>query len=369
MPSSRRRFLAVAAAGLAMPALLRSSDALASSGAVNVLAFADYIPPESIAAFESATGIKVNLTAFGSNREAFDRVSKAGAAYDVVITSVTSGPPYYAAKLLRPLDEARLKLDRVIPSILRDSVQLGATSRGARMLVPYNWGTEGITFDSELFPVPDGEISYEMLWRPEAIGHLVVRLQSIVIGTAIYLDALGQVPSNRALDLFKSEADMRRVLDPVVGYVLARRDRIAGFWTNAADARQAFTANGRIGLTWDTTGLLLAREAPRWKYRLPKEGGLTWLDGVGITAAAQNVDQAYAFLDALLTPEVGGRMSATTGFNSAVVGAARFAGADYARQYGEVYTAETLQTLWWWQAESPWTQAVMLEYVEKISRA
>jgi spermidine/putrescine transport system substrate-binding protein len=369
MPLNRRHFLAAAAAGLAMPALLRSDDALSSSGGVNILAFADYIPPETIAAFEASTGIKVTLTPFGSNAEAFDRLSKPDAVHDVVFASVTSGPAFYDAGRFRPLDETRLKLDRVIPSILRDSVQLGTTHRGARMLVPYNWGTEGITFDAELYPVADPDVSYDLLWRPEAIGRSVVRVQSIVVGTAIYLDAIGQVNSNRALDLFKSEADMRRVLDQVVGYILERRNRIARFWTNAADARAGFDAGGRVGLTWDTTGLLLARETPRWKYRLPKEGGLTWLDGVGISAASQRVEQAYAVLDTLLAPETGGRMAAKTGYNSAIVGAARFAGEAYARQYGEVYTAETLQTLWWWQMETPWTHPVTQEYVERIMRA
>lgn len=369
MPLNRRQFLATSAAGLAMPALLRADDALSSSGAVNVLAFADYVPSESIAAFEAATGIKVTLTPFGSNAEAFERLSKPDAAQDVVFASVTSGPAFYAAGRFRPLDEARLKLDRVIPSILRDSVQLGATHRGARMLVPYNWGTEGITFDTQLYPVADSDVSYELLWRPETIGRSVVRLQSIVVGTAIYLDAIGQVNSNRALDLFKSEADMRRVLDQVVAYILARRDRIARFWTNANDASAAFSEGGRVGLTWDTTGLLLSRDNPNWKYRLPKEGGLTWLDGVGITASTPRADQAYAFLDALLTPETGGRLAAKTGFNSAMVGAARFAGEAYARQYGEVYSAETLQSLWFWQMETPWTHPVTQEYIEKIMRA
>ena len=102
---------------------------------------------------------------------------------------------------------------------------------------------------------------------------------------------------------------------------------------------------------------------------MPKEGGITWMDPVGIPSGAANVEQAYAFIDALLTPEFGGMMSMNTGYNSSVTDAAQFAGDDYKRQFSEVCNADNLARLWWWQADTPWFATMRQEYVDRITNA
>ncbi|WP_436784841.1 extracellular solute-binding protein, partial [Streptomyces sp. URMC 126] len=74
--------------------------------------------------------------------------------------------------------------------------------------------------------------------------------------------------------------------------------------------------------TWDTTGILLNRTSdPKWRYSMPKEGGLAWTDTIAIPAGAENVEQAYAFIDFMLSPQAGGVFSNMTGYNSCAVGA------------------------------------------------
>lgn len=362
---------AVAASALAAPVVLRAHDALAASGTVNVFAWGDYVQKNMIEKFQKDTGITINLSTYGSNDEAVQKLKAAGGkGFDVIFPSVTNGPQYYPDNLLQPLDESKVKMDRIIPSMVRDSVQLGATSRGKRMLLPFNWGTEAMTYDSSVFKVGDGEISFGTMWQPEAKGMAAFRQKSVLVGTAIYLDATGEVKSNRGLDLYKSEDDMRRVFDAVTKYIVARKANIAAFWNNATEATNAFKqAGAKIGQTWDTTGLLLNREDPKWKYRMPKEGGITWMDSVGIPAGAANLEQAYAFINAMFDPVMAGMMSANTGYNSAAVGAAAHAGDAYAKQFNEVYDEKTLANLWWWQADTPWFGTIRQEYVDRITNA
>lgn len=372
---SRRTVLrgsaAVAASALAAPVVLRAHDALAASGTVNVFAWGDYVQKNMIEKFQKDTGITINLSTYGSNDEAVQKLKAAGGkGFDVIFPSVTNGPQYYPDNLLQPLDESKVKMDRIIPSMVRDSVQLGATSRGKRMLLPFNWGTEAMTYDSSVFKLGDGDISFGTMWTPEAKGMAAFRQKSVLVGTAIYLDATGEVKSNRGLDLYKSEEDMRRVFDAVTKYIVARKGNIAAFWNNATEATNAFKqAGAKIGQTWDTTGLLLNREDPKWKYRMPKEGGITWMDSVGIPAGAANLEQAYAFINAMFDPMMAGMMSANTGYNSAAVGAAAHAGEAYAKQFREVYDEKTLANLWWWQADTPWFGTIRQEYVDRITNA
>lgn len=372
---SRRKLLksSVATGALiAAPAVLRATDALAQSGTVNVFAWGDYIQQNMIDLFEGQTGIKVNLSTYGSNDEAEQKLKAAGGkGFDVIFPSVTNGPNYYPDGLLAPIDESKLNNGgNLVPSMVNDSIQLGATYRGKRYLLPFDWGTEAITFDSSVMNLADADVSYGSLWGADAAGKVAFRQKSAIMGVGLYLDSIGELSTDRMLDVYKTEDDARRVWSACADYIIAHKQNIAAFWNNATEATNVFKqAGAKIGQTWDTTGLLLSREDAKWKYRMPKEGGITWMDSIGITSGAENVDQAYAFLDAMFTPEMGGLLSMNTGYNSAVSGAADHAGDNYKAQFNEVYNADNLANLWWWQADTPWFAPLRQEFVDQITNA
>jgi spermidine/putrescine transport system substrate-binding protein len=376
---NRRTILkGTAATGVAIaaPAVLKASDALASSGTVNVFAWGDYIQDNQIKYFEDKTGIKVNLSTYGSNDEAENKLRAAGGkGFDVIFPSITNRSNYEDTAApggiwLAAIDESKLNLDNVVPSMMRDSIQLGAVWRGKRYLLPFDWGTEAITFDHSKWPMDDAEVSYGALWVPEAKGAAAFRQKSVIMGVGLYLDATGELKSDRMLDVYKTEEDARRVWDGCTKYIIEHKENIAAFWNNATEATAAFNdAGATIGQTWDTTGLLLSRDKPDFRYRMPKEGGITWMDGVGLTSGAENIEQAYAFINTLLEAEMGGMLSKNTGYNSSVKGAAKFAGEEYEKQFAEVYNEENLANLWWWQADTPWFAPLRQEYVEKITNA
>lgn len=373
--TTRRRFVqGVAAASLAAPAVLARPGFGQSSGVVNVFTWGDYLQPNMIERFEGQTGIRLNLSTYGSNNELEQKIRAAGGeGFDVIFPSVTNVPNYAEgeASLLQPIDEGRVKTSNLIPSMYRDSIQLGAVRRGERMAVPFNWGTEGITYDETVFPdTAPGDVSYAMLWDERARDRAAFRQWSVLIGTGLYLDAIGEIESNRMADVYRSEEDMRRVFDQVSAFVMERRDNFGAFWNNATEALNAFQQAGCVvGQTWDSTGLLLNRDEPALLYRMPKEGGITWMDSMAIPVGAEHLDEAYAFLNAMLEPEMAGLMSMNTGYNSCVEGAAAHAGEVYARQFAEVYTAENLSQLWWWPAETPYFGPVRQEYVDRITNA
>ena len=373
MTMNRRTALRLGAAGLAAPALLRPAFAQSSSGTVRVLAWQDYIQPNIAEAFEAETGITLELTTFGSNDEAESTVrAAAGRGFDVVFPSITNGPNYVdesGESYFAPVP-AEVNMDAVIPSFVRDSMVLGGSHDGEQVLVPFDWGTEGVTYRADAIdPGADG-ISYGDLWSDAANGAAAFRQKSVLIGTGLYLDATGEVPSNRMLDVYTSEADMRRVMEGVTQFVLANRDNFGAFWNNATEATAAFKDAGCVvGQTWDTTGLLLNREDPAFRYAAPREGIITWLDSMGMLKAAENPEQAVAFMNFMLKPETGGMFANNTGYNSAVTGAADFASEDFKRQFNEVYTPDVLGNMWWWQADTPWFAAVRDEYVEIITNA
>lgn len=91
MSFNRRTILKLSAAGLAAPMILRANDALAASGSVKVLAWGDYIQPNTTEAFEAETGIKLELTTFVSNDEAESTIrANGGKGIDIVFPSITN---------------------------------------------------------------------------------------------------------------------------------------------------------------------------------------------------------------------------------------------------------------------------------------
>ncbi|WGF87638.1 extracellular solute-binding protein [Marinivivus vitaminiproducens] len=365
---------AVGAVALGAPWIARRP--LASSGEVNVFTWGDYVGAFEdggiIKSFQDATGIKVNLSTYGSNYEVENKLRAAGGeGFDVVFPTVTNGPNYYPDDLLMALDEAKLNIDAIIPSIYRDSVRLGGTRRGSRYVLPFDWGTEGITWDSSRHDLSYDTLSVSDLWQ-EGLGRQVaVRQDTSLVALAIYLDAIGEVPSNRALDIYKSEEDMRRIFDACLAYAVPRKSNIGAFWNSAAEATSAFTDAGcTIGQTWDTTGIRLHKEVdPKWRYGLAKEGSMTWLDGIAMPSGAVNVEQGYAFINHLFTPEAGGTFADITGYNSTVQGSEEFLGEAARAAYKMAYPAASEQRLWWWQAETPWFGKLRSEYAEKLTNA
>ena len=324
---NRRALLkAVAAGGVAatMPFIIRQS--LASSGEVNVFAWGDYIKPNIIEAFEKKTGIKINLSTYGSNEEVQSKLRAAGGkGFDLIFPSVDTRPEYDDGDLLQAVDESRIKLDQIDSSIWRSSLKLGASRRGKRYLIPFDWGTEGITYDSSVHSFKPGELSYGDMWVDGLDGKVAGRQKSIVITLAIYLDSIGKVSSNRGMDLYKSEADMRRVLDGCLKFLKPYKKNIGAFWNNATEATSAFTDAGcTIGQTWDTTGIKLHIDVDKkWIYTAPKEGALAWMDTMAIPSGATNIEQTYELINFLMTPEIGAMFANNTGYNTAAVGSAR----------------------------------------------
>ncbi|MFT7028369.1 MAG: spermidine/putrescine transport system substrate-binding protein, partial [Paracoccaceae bacterium] len=197
MTLTRRTALQLTAAAVAAPAILRASDALASSGSVKVLAWGDYIQSNITEKFEKATGIKLELTTFGSNDEAISTIrSSGGKGFDVVFPSITNAPSYVddSGESFFGAVPKEVNVDALIPSFVRDSATLGGVHKGEQVVLPFDWGTEGLTLNRAKLPISDADLSFGSLWLPEAKGAAAFRQKSVLMGTGLYLDAIGEVP-------------------------------------------------------------------------------------------------------------------------------------------------------------------------------
>ena len=368
---NRRTFVrSAAAASLAAPLVSRGALAQGSSGTVNIFAWAGYISDEMLAAFEKATGIKPVYTPYGTNDELLNQMRASnGAGYDIIWPAVDRVPNYVEFGLLKEIDDSKVEWDRVLPSAAKSSETLGAVVGGKRYQVPTDWGTEALAFDKADMPLEYGTASYADIWKPEAAGKATVRGHSGLVGLALWLEAEGKLP-HAFLDSYKDEAVMRANFDVILAEAIARKGNIIQFWSNENEAQGAFRTNGaKVGQTWDSSVASLQKEGAAVGFIAPKEGALAWMEGISIPAGATNLDQAYAFLNWILTPEGGAMYANHTSINSTAVGAENHLSDASKKFFAEAYPGDALEKLWWWPIQENWYISLRNEYQDKFLSA
>ncbi|NNF78728.1 MAG: extracellular solute-binding protein [Rhizobiales bacterium] len=370
---SRRTLLtsasAAAVSSLAAPALV--SDALSSSGELNILMWSDYLPQSFVKAFTDKTGIKLNHTAIGSNEAIVEKMrASGGAGFDIASPTNHRNLQWAELGLLQPIDMARVPIDNVTPSMAK----IGSTGwnfgdKGPHWL-PFLWGTEGIAWRTDNWTPQEGVPSYGDIWAEETAGKTMGRPQSMLLGAGLYLETTGVLQPGEVWSAYESEDKMRPVWEKITEWCIARKPAIKLFW-NDADSQKKALLDGDVvvGQTWDGPPLALKNAGNPVMYRAPKEGALAWVDGLAISAGAKNIDQIYAFIDFAYTPEPAGRAVQIHGYNSPVVGADKFAGASYIKNFGEAYPGDALGNLNTWPAEPPWYAALRAEFVARFTAA
>ena len=369
---SRRTVIKGAAAGVAVavaPATVK--QALSSSGEVSAYAWDEYISEDMVAAFESKTGIKVNLSTYGTNNEVLNKLRAAkGEGFDVVFPSVSSLQQWYdagdedGADLLQPIDESRVKPDQVQPAIWEKSLDLGASRRGKRYAMPFNWGTEALAFDTEVLKLDHTNASWNDQWKEEHAGKMTVRPRSGLTTIALMLDGTGKM-----LD----EAKAKEVFDKALEFALAHKKNVKVFWKTAAQLTGAFTTEGCvIGQSWDGTAVNMWKETEgRIRYVAPQEGALTWLDTCCIPSGAENLDQAYELINWVTSAEGGGMHAAHSGYNSAAIGAEAALDQAARERFQFMYgpKGEAIANFWWWKPEAGWFGKLRGEYITRWETA
>jgi spermidine/putrescine transport system substrate-binding protein len=369
---SRRSFLkssaAVGLAAVASPAIV--SSALSSSGELSILNWDDELPDPVLPDFEKATGIKVNSTPFSQNEEQINKLqATGGVGFDLCQPTHDRGPQFKDIGVLQPLDDTKVKLDLVVPSLLKASTT-NWTWDGKLYHVPHCWGTEAISWRNDLTKVDPADLSFGTLWNDEYKGKVQGRPHSLLLGIGLWMDGTGKLPSNRMLDAFKNEDSFKKIYDVLLKEAIDRKAWIKQFWDSADNTKSGLMSNGVvIGQTWDGPAISLKKAGKPVSYQAPKEGAIGWVDGWSLSKAAKNVDQAYAFLNYLHSAEGSAKVAEGSGYNPTGVGADKLL-SDKARSvFNEAYPAPSIDRMWWRPVEPSWFGDLRGQYAEKYKAA
>ncbi len=281
-----------------------ATAALAQNGVVNVYNWSDYIDPDVLSQFTAETGIEVVYDNYDNNEIVETKLLAGGSGYDIVVPSAPNVMRQIQAGTLAPIDKSK------IPNLANQWVEitdrLAVYDPGNEHAVNYMWGTTGIGYNVEkvLERMPDAPVdSWAMVFDPEIIsrfadcGITFVDTPEELIPAA--LNYLGLNPDS------KDQAELEKAGE----LLMSVRPYVQRF--HSSDYIEGL-ANGDICLAVGYSGDIFiaknrAEEAGSGinvEYVIPKEGALMWFDSFVIPADAPHPEEAHAFIDYMLRPEV-----------------------------------------------------------------
>jgi spermidine/putrescine transport system substrate-binding protein len=253
---------------------------------LNVYNWSDYVAPDTIANFETESGIEVRYGTYESIPEMLAKVMSGNSGWDVVFPSAEYIQPMLEMGLLAPLRSEKLpNLDA-----LEASFRHPPWDPELRWSVPYMWGVTGIVYQSGLSPAPE---SWRDLWSGRLAGKITMLDDPPeVLGACLKL--LGySLNSGDPVELAKARREAIAQKPLVRAYLNAEaRDQLVAGDVGAAQA-------------WAVTAAQAMQAAPgKLAFALPREGFARFADTMAILRESRRQEAAHRFIDYLLRPAV-----------------------------------------------------------------
>ena len=365
----KRGAAAAAFAGVA-PMFVKNAFA-ASSGQVNVVMWGEYLPDSVVAKFKDETGITVNHTKIGDNGEIIAKMKAGGGAgYDLASPTNMRALQWENLGVLQPFDMARItNLGNVNAAMVAVGDRDWNFGGKGSHWVPQLWGTESISWRTDKW-TPDGLPSFGDIWEPNPGidgAFMMGRTYSMMTGCGIWMHEQGKMDFWSS---YKDEDTMRKNWQVLTDYCISKKGNLVKFWSGADPQKQGFTSDGVIvGQTWDGPIAAMMKAGEPVAYQTTDEGALAWVDGITLSAKAENVDEAYELINFSFTPEIGGQTVNEIGYNSAVVGASDHYSDETKALSQAIYPGDTAGNLNPWPPEPPWYADARAEYANKFETA
>jgi spermidine/putrescine transport system substrate-binding protein len=290
----RRAFLGRGLAGAAASAVPRF--AFGQSKQVNIYNWDTYIGETTLDNFTEATRIAVRYDLFSSNEELFAKLRRDNPGYDVIFPSNNYVERLIAAKMIEPLEHAKL------PNIanLAQRFQNPTYDPGLAHSVPYFWGTQGIGYrKSAANPAPTKWA--DLLASNQFKGRIALLNDVDIVRAALKL--LG----------YSLDTRDQTEIDEAADALIKAKPNIKAF---APDTGQDLLSSGEVDVCLEWSGDIqqVIAEDNDLAYTVPEGGALLWVDAMCIPKGAPHRDNAHSFINFILDAKIHGRIASEIKF-------------------------------------------------------
>jgi ABC-type spermidine/putrescine transport system permease subunit II/spermidine/putrescine-binding protein len=268
--------------------------AAAPSNRLNVLIWSEYIDPKIVQEFEKRFDCRVTLDVFEDIESMMAKLQQGGSSlYDVITPSHYIVPALLRLKLLQEIRRAN------VPNLANIEPRFGspAFDPGNHFTAPYQWGTVGIY----LRAAKDQRVKHTwgLFFDP-----------SLQPGPFVMMDGaremIGAALKYRGHSLNSTEPrellEARRLL-------LEAKRRCAGFEGGVGGKNRVLARAAVVAVAYNGDAVRGTREDRETEYFVPDEGAEIWMDNLAVPAQAPHRDMAEKFINYILEPEIGARVS------------------------------------------------------------
>lgn len=269
-----------------------------SERVINVFTWTYYIPDEVVAAFEEASGIRVNYTPFSDNESMLSRLQSTPGQFDLIVCSDYIIDIMRQSELLRELDMTLLtnwdNIDSGCQSQYYDPENL--------YTVPYTVTVPLIVYDASMVDEPLS--SYADLWRDDLSASLVL--------IDDMRNVIGMTEKKLGLSLNETDAE---VLDGVRAELNALKDNVVVF--NADTPHIALIGGDAVaGVMFGSQIVAAQAEIPTLEVVYPEEGLSFGIDSLVVPTGAPHAQAAEILINYLLDGEISAWASSLINYGS-----------------------------------------------------
>jgi len=258
---------------------------------LNIYCWSEYIPQNIIDQFSKETGVKVSVENYASNEEMLSKIAAGGGDYDLIQPSEYVVEVLVKDKFLHPLDHAKLSnLKNIAPQFLNMPFD-----PDNKFSIPYMAGTVGIVINTDLVK---GDVrSFADVFKPENKGKIVVLDDAReIVSWALLSEGFGV---NQVTD--KNLKQIKPILQQWIPLIKV--------YDSDSPKTALLNGDASIGVVWGGEGAILLNKNKKFRWVIPSEGTHLFIDSLAIPKTAKNVDNAEAFINFILRPEISKQIS------------------------------------------------------------
>ncbi len=289
-----KKFVLVAFGGLAASLALLAQGS-AQTRVLNLFNWSEYMDPAILKDFEKQFNAKVNVSLYESNEDLIAKLkANGGSQYDVVVPGQYAIPLMSRSMLLMKLDKSKIpNIKNLSRKFVNPNYDPNNTYSAA-----YQWGTVGVVYRKDKVKPTDQSWSLFFDKTKQQGSFLMMDSSREMLGPVLrYLSkSLNTVNPN----------EIRAAIDAMV----EAKSRSLGFDGGVGNRNKVSAGQANYGVAYNGDAVKLQAEDPNIGFFVPKEGSVIFTDSMAIPIKAPNPALAHQFINFILEPKIGARLSA-----------------------------------------------------------
>lgn len=270
-----------------------------SSKQISFLNYGENIDKETVKEFEKKYGIKVNVETFDDMETMYQKISKGGVKYDVILVSDALMPRMIKKGLIQELNKDNIPN---ISQMDKDYLNL-QIDPGNKYSVPYMFGTVGLIYNKDV--VKEKVDSWDILWDE--------KYKDKVFMFDTYRDTMGAALKKLGYSLNSKNP---KEIEEAKELLIKQRETVNPIYGVDNGTTMIPSGESDINMIWSGEGLNLQDENPNLVYVVPKEGANFWIDSLCIPKNAENVEGAEKFINFVSDKESALRIADEIGYTT-----------------------------------------------------